>query len=808
MLTHLLLLFLSLVFTQYHPQEWGSITSLLTPTGIQEASNGIVYASTSGGLLQFNPNSEKFTAIKMEEGLVYLDLATIEIDSNDRLWLGGAYPNGFLQVYDPDKGLVRKITHLGIAQIGKIQIGEDIAFAVYEGATSSDIGILEFTLDSDGLPVYKDYYNHFTSGTSITDIRDLDLFSNSIFVTTDAGIFVGNYKVDNLKSAAEWQRIFTGDSAKQYLPELELLVSNGLILQKNGQNWVEYMDGFDGEIVQAELIDEKLAVLTGVEYYEITEGNLTCSFPIPVGNQTVTATVIASELKTTFTSFISGYNGDVLLGVQDYGIIILNNVNNNYKLFTPDTPFRNEFQAITITSDGKMAATSQLGIIFHNKGKYKNFIPVHFHSYYPEGSDNVDFYAATLQYKASEHFPISILEKDNGKLIFSNSGVFPSWGTAVIELDPVSHGLTTFGDNNDIIDGIWGIYKDTLSMYMVVNQIEKDKIGNILVTNPFCEKNGNMIAIQAKDDGAWSHIHVPDENSYRPQTIAFDKSNRAWVGFAYESLGDTLYSSGGVKVLQYDNLEFSNETDSTWLTITNPEMLPGGAKDASVWSLVFDKMDFLWILNEKGIRGYTYTVKDDEITLDPILKAIDGTPIDFLPQVSYTKGNRIKVDSQNNKWITTHQGVWVIEESMAFWPSEEGLHTENSGLLSDIVYDVAFDNDKGLAYLATDKGISILQIPFADNPSKKQSIYISPNPFIIPDDDWVIIKNIPSGSIIKIMTITGSLIKEINLSPNESQGIWDGTNLQGNSVGTAVYLVSAHHPSERNKVSKIAVIRK
>ncbi len=38
----------------------------------------------------------------------------------------------------------------------------------------------------------------------------------------------------------------------------------------------------------------------------------------------------------------------------------------------------------------------------------------------------------------------------------------------------------------------------------------------------------------------------------------------------------------------------------------------------------------------------------------------------------------------------------------------------------------------------------VLQIPFADNPSKKESMYISPNPFIIPDDDWVIIKNIPS----------------------------------------------------------------
>jgi hypothetical protein len=102
-LTHLLLLFSSLAFTQYHPQEWGSITSLLTPTGIQEASNGIVYASTSGGLLQFDPITENFSAIKMEEGLVYLDLSTIEVDGKDRLWLGGSYPNGYLQVYDPDK---------------------------------------------------------------------------------------------------------------------------------------------------------------------------------------------------------------------------------------------------------------------------------------------------------------------------------------------------------------------------------------------------------------------------------------------------------------------------------------------------------------------------------------------------------------------------------------------------------------------------------------------------------------------------------------------------------------------------------
>ena len=110
--------------------------------------------------------------------------------------------------------------------------------------------------------------------------------------------------------------------------------------------------------------------------------------------------------------------------------------------------------------------------------------------------------------------------------------------------------------------------------------------------------------------------------------------------------------------------------------------------------------------------------------------------------------------------------------------------------------------------MATDQGISILQIPFADNPSNAESMYISPNPFIIPDDDFVMIKNIPSGSTIQIMTITGLMIKKVRLEPEYSTYLWDGRNNYGEVVGTAVYLVAAHHPSETNKVSKIAVIRK
>ena len=85
-------------------------------------------------------------------------------------------------------------------------------------------------------------------------------------------------------------------------------------------------------------------------------------------------------------------------------------------------------------------------------------------------------------------------------------------------------------------------------------------------------------------------------------------------------------------------------------------------------------------------------------------------------------------------------------------------------------------------------------------------MYISPNPFIIPDDEGVIIKNFPAGATIKILTISGFLIKEFYLPINQSQIIWDGTDNQGKSVGTAIYLVGANHPTEKNRMSKIAIL--
>ena len=77
------------------------------------------------------------------------------------------------------------------------------------------------------------------------------------------------------------------------------------------------------------------------------------------------------------------------------------------------------------------------------------------------------------------------------------------------------------------------------------DQIEKDENGNIWVVNPFCEQFGNILAVQSADDDSWSHVKIPDSSSFRPQTIAIDQLNRAWLGFAFET-NEINYSMGGI----------------------------------------------------------------------------------------------------------------------------------------------------------------------------------------------------------------------------------------------------------------------
>ena len=170
--------------------------------------------------------------------------------------------------------------------------------------------------------------------------------------------------------------------------------------------------------------------------------------------------------------------------------------------------------------------------------------------------------------------------------------------------------FNSFDTTNKVVDGYWGIATEYKNMNMRINEISKDNQGNIWVTNPYCERYGHLLAIQSSVDNSWSHINIPDSNSFRPVTIDFDRSNRAWIGFVYDVLNDgELYSNGGVKVY--------NTNDSSWVSISNLEDLPGIGPTKA-----------LNIVKEAGISGNPRVKDLTESDLNLIRDIVDKDKIE------------------------------------------------------------------------------------------------------------------------------------------------------------------------------------
>ena len=152
----------------------------------------------------------------------------------------------------------------------------------------------------------------------------------------------------------------------------------------------------------------------------------------------------------------------------------------------------------------------------------------------------------------------------------------------------------------------------------------------------------------------------------------------------------------------------------------------------------------------------------------------------------------------------------ILEDSPP-WKDQIQYSVDNSPILSDKVYDIAFDEVEGTVYFATEKGISSVSLPI--NTVKKNAdnlIKISPNPLRIPEHDCTDINDLYPGSTVKIMKLSGRVVRKLQgglLSQDDTAVRWDGRNATGELVGSGVYLVAVSHPDGGDAVSKIAVIR-
>jgi hypothetical protein len=154
--------------------------------------------------------------------------------------------------------------------------------------------------------------------------------------------------------------------------------------------------------------------------------------------------------------------------------------------------------------------------------------------------------------------------------------------------------------------------------------------------------------------------------------------------------------------------------------------------------------------------------------------------------------------------------VHVLLENGRWINGGYGYNTGNSGLLDNEIQAVAFDAVSGRTYLATPKGVAILNTPYANPKPDYSSIHIYPQPFNPDIHDQVIIQGLMDNSAVKILTVTGTLVTELTADNAGVQGYeahWDGRDSAGDRVSSGVYILFFYSAAGEAATEKLAVLR-
>lgn len=384
------------------------------------------------------------------------------------------------------------------------------------------------------------------------------------------------------------------------------------------------------------------------------------------------------------------------------------------------------------------------------------------------------------------------------------------------------------------------LYRDLLCL-----DFDPSKEGHIMVGSKaglYEFQDGKFIKCYNKDNT--SVITSPLGNNYTIiSSVKYDATGKLWL---LNSLGDN-------SILSFD------QTTQEWKHYPHSEI---GSNDRyNLTGLIIGKNNGnIWFVNnyyEKN-RLYKYNYNTDELTMyGPTFTNEDGrdiTPIYvhclaedrngniwigttsgplYLSMSDIKNGNNIftqhkvprndntnyadylldnsnirciAVDGANQKWFGTDNGVYLVSDDC----NTQIYHfdTDNSPLISNIVYSIAVNNITGKVYFATDKGLCSFNngIVGSNSEMTKDNVYAYPNP-VKPDYTGKInIVGLSFNANIKIVSTNGTLINE-GRSAGGSYS-WDGCDLNGKKVASGIYMVeTATESGEKGIVCKIAIIR-
>ncbi len=780
--------------------DWSYIRSELNPNDLARIDNRILILHNSL-IVEYDFNGNEVNRYDLKSMHNLNQVKSFEIDKNENIWI---FDNdNSIIVLDKEYQFISDFTYLDIDKLNSCESvsinNSDHYLCSY--LSQGSLGVLDFIYDFKGRPTYLDYYV-VKQGIASDDIFvDLDVSEDKIFLTTINEVNFADLD-SNLKLPSSWE---LKDS---YVNCLSSIFLSDFFVFTNGQdNTIDIMNLNDSIIQNLPYSNSKFVKLFNIDASSLglilNDEIVILEYDVTINQFNVTKTFPLDSSQYVKGIFFNNY---IFCSILNQGLKIIPMIGEAVNVVL-DTPSIDNYTSIKILEDNGFVAAGMISeqdnsyssILHYKDGNYFNYIPENNINSY---NTNDSFNAISIDYVVGNFSPSSIIEMENSNIIFSNSGLYPnsdrSGGVVEIDLDNQQIVNIFNSENTGVLGGLNGIYNPSWnSNYMVINQIIENN-GILYIVNPYNELYGKIITYYNPNSQLWGGLNIDDQSYYLPQEITFDKNGQIWIGFDRENnlAGNELYSSGGVRYLNNNNqlVEPGNSNE-----------LVGGS-NVDVLSLDicnYDNLDILWVLTGSGLQGYTISNNQ--------LSAVSN--LDYFIESQFSKGDRVKCDENSNVWVTTrHSGIRVILSETSYteyWPSYIGFRQSNSGLLSDVVYDIDFNTNTGEAYISTDLGISVLKTPFTQfhEPDRgKYDLSFSHNPFLVPKNEQVAISNFPIGSTVKVMDLSGRLVYEYK-NNSFSEYLWDGKDFNGNYLSSGIYIVTSSHFENKNGIGKIAIIR-
>lgn len=341
---------------------------------------------------------------------------------------------------------------------------------------------------------------------------------------------------------------------------------------------------------------------------------------------------------------------------------------------------------------------------------------------------------------------------------------------------------------------------------VLISSMTYDNGGNLWILNS--RTNTPINCYSSNNSKQWTTFPHKDldfagRNSIDMQEVFISPTNSLmWWANTYEG---TETPSG---VFVYD---FKNDKIKKFETFTNQN--GENIKATKIYGVSEDLNGNIWVSSTSG----PFYIDKDEI---PSPQNLDSAPTFYQPVINRDDGSElgdyllssvpircIRFDTANRKWMgSTTSGVFLISSDNQ--TEIEHFTIENSPLPADEIYDIKIDDNTGIVYISTSRGLCSYQTDITSGYGTldEDNIYSYPNP-VSPDYTGPItIKGLYEQCQIKITTSTGYIVHKGVVSGGSYK--WDGCDQNGDRVASGVYMVLVETPEgSKGCVTKIAMLK-